>query len=121
MAPHTFIHSGSSTATAYLTPDVLARPNLTVGVHVRVERLVFSDIDGTPRASGVVLASSATGPRYGVRAGREVVMCAGSVATPQLLMLSGLGPLAHLKELGIAVKKDLPHVGQNLADVSLES
>ncbi|EMD36325.1 hypothetical protein CERSUDRAFT_84404 [Gelatoporia subvermispora B] len=108
--------SRSSTATAYLTPDVLARPNLTVGVHVRAERIIFTDIDGTSRASGVILASSATGARYGVLASREVVMCAGSVATPQLLMLSGLGPSAHLQDLGVTVVKDLPHVGQNLAD-----
>ncbi|MBM3945728.1 MAG: mycofactocin system GMC family oxidoreductase MftG, partial [SAR202 cluster bacterium] len=48
--------------------------------------------------------------------GREVVAACGAIATPQLLMLSGVGPAAHLKEHGIAVKADLPGVGQNLRD-----
>ncbi|OCH93152.1 GMC oxidoreductase [Obba rivulosa] len=111
----------SSTASAYLTPSVLARPNLTVGINVRVERIVFSssdsaDTDATPRASGVIIATSPSSPRFGVCVSREVIVCAGAVATPQLLMLSGVGPAAELNELGIAVVKDLPHVGRNLAD-----
>ena len=50
---------------------------------------------------------------------REVILCAGAVGTPQLLLLSGLGPAEDLQKLDIAVVKDLPAVGRNMIDVSL--
>ncbi|OCH84495.1 GMC oxidoreductase [Obba rivulosa] len=110
----------SSTASAYLTPAVLARPNLVVAVNTRVERAVFypgsADTNGIPRPSGVILSTSPSSPRYGVRVLKEVILCAGAVATPQLLMLSGIGPAEELDKLGIQVVKDLPHVGHNLSD-----
>jgi len=56
------------------------------------------------------------GERRQVRARREVVLCGGAFNTPQLLMLSGIGPAAHLRERGVAVRVDLPGVGRNLQD-----
>jgi choline dehydrogenase len=51
-----------------------------------------------------------------LRAAREVILCGGAINTPQLLMLSGIGPAAHLQAMGIAVERDHPHVGQHLQD-----
>ncbi|MGH8796737.1 MAG: GMC family oxidoreductase, partial [Caldimonas sp.] len=61
-------------------------------------------------------ASAVTGEAREVRAGREVILCGGAFNTPQLLMLSGIGPAAHLREHGIAVRVDLSGVGSNLQD-----
>jgi choline dehydrogenase len=60
--------------------------------------------------------SEAPGELIEVYAGREVILCGGAFNTPQLLMLSGIGPAAHLREHGISVRVDLPGVGQNLQD-----
>jgi choline dehydrogenase len=60
--------------------------------------------------------SSAAGELFQVQARREVVLCGGAFNTPQLLMLSGIGPAANLREQGIAVRVDLPGVGHNLQD-----
>ena len=83
--------------------------NLTVRSRVTVARVV---IEGG-RAVGVELVT-ANGPEV-VRAGREVVLCAGVFGSPHVLMLSGVGPAAHLREHGIEVRADLP-VGDNLHD-----
>ena len=61
-------------------------------------------------------ASASTGEAREVRARREVVLCGGAFNTPQLLMLSGIGPAAHLREHGIEARVDLPGVGSNLQD-----
>ncbi|KAF8996787.1 GMC oxidoreductase [Cyathus striatus] len=109
----------SSIATAYLTPSVLARPNLTIGVSSRAEKIIFSkhkDSSSKPRAIGVELSQSATGARFHVAAGKEVIVSSGTIGTPQLLLLSGIGPNGHLEEIGIEVVKDLDHVGKNLSD-----
>ena len=60
--------------------------------------------------------SDIPGERREVRARREVVLCGGAFNTPQLLMLSGIGPAAHLRDHGISVRADLPGVGSNLQD-----
>jgi len=99
-----------SAADAYLRP-VSGRPNLAVrtGVHVaRVER------EGE-RAVGVSVVGR-RGRRELVRAQREVLVCAGAIGSPQLLMLSGIGPAGHLREHGIEVAVDAPGVGSNLQD-----
>ena len=95
-----------SVVEAYLWP-ALGRSNLTVRVRQRVDRVL---LDGH-RAAGVVLASGET-----VRARRNVVLCAGAVRTPQLLMLSGIGPGPELRTRGIDVLLDSPGVGANLHD-----
>ncbi|EJD45817.1 alcohol oxidase [Auricularia subglabra TFB-10046 SS5] len=108
----------SSTETAYLTPQVLARPNLKVllGAHVTRILLAQDHGTGTKRAVGVEFAMEKRGPRYRVRARREVALTAGAVHTPHILMLSGIGPADHLKTHGIPVMHDLSGVGQNLLD-----
>jgi choline dehydrogenase-like flavoprotein len=84
-------------------------PGLTIRTRVQIERVV---LDGT-RATGVEVITP-TG-RETIRAAREVILCAGVFGSPQLLMLSGIGPAAHLREHGIDVVADLP-VGENLHD-----
>jgi len=98
-----------STATAYLRPARL-RPNLTVTTGVQVLRIAF---DGS-RAAGVEVRH-ATGAIEWIAAG-HVVLCAGAVHSPHLLMCSGIGPGSSLRDAGVAVRVDLPGVGQNLQD-----
>ena len=85
------------------------RMNLTVRGDVFVRRILF---DG-PRAAGVEAES---GGEVFTQQGEEVVLCGGAVNSPQLLMLSGVGPARHLESLGIDVVHDLPGVGENLRD-----
>ena len=99
----------SSAATAYLTP-ARARPNLTVVTGAHACRLTMR---GT-RAAGVEYAS-VRGECIAVMAEREIILCAGAFNTPALLLRSGIGPAAHLAELGIKPVIDLP-VGRNLQD-----
>jgi len=98
-----------SSATTYLRlPN--ARPNLTVETEARARRLV---VEGN-RVVGVEYERS--GEMRTVRARHGVVLAAGSMNTPRLLMLSGIGPGAHLSELGLPVLADLPGVGGNLQE-----
>ncbi|KZV93791.1 alcohol oxidase [Exidia glandulosa HHB12029] len=117
---HAIDHRGqrSSTESAYFTPEVLARPNLHVltGAHVTKILLAQDHTTGGKRAIGIELASARDGPRYRVRARREVILAAGAVHTPHILMLSGIGPAEHLKAHGVPVLHELPGVGQNLYD-----
>jgi choline dehydrogenase len=99
-----------SAAVAYLGP-VRARRNLTVLTHAQVDRIT---LDGT-RATGVTYTDRA-GHEVTVKAGREVILCGGSINSPQLLMTSGIGEAAQLAEHGIEVVQDLPGVGKNLQD-----
>ncbi len=107
-----------SAAKAYLTPH-LQRSNLQVITNALTTRVVM-DADGpAPRAVGVEYRSNGgRGPMQTLRLkpGGEVVLSAGAFGSPQLLMLSGLGPAAHLREHGIDPVLDLPGVGANLHD-----
>ena len=98
-----------STAVAFLHPAI-DRPNLTVEVNVQTHRVLVEN----GRATGI------TGRRFGeevtIRAAREVILSAGTYNSPQLLMLSGVGPAEQLRPLGIPVAVDLPDVGRNLQD-----
>ena len=98
-----------STAAAYLKP-ARARGNLEVRTGALVERVLF-DHD---RAVGVQLRRGRRGSER-IEAG-EVILAAGAINTPQLLMLSGLGPADHLRAHGIEVRADLPEVGEGLQD-----
>jgi choline dehydrogenase-like flavoprotein len=99
-----------STAAAYLHPHIGKRPNLTVITNAH--------------ATGIVLdGKRATGLRYRkgraeavVEARREVILSGGAFGSPQMLLLSGIGPAEELKSHGIAVLHDLPGVGRNLQD-----
>lgn len=98
-----------SSATAFLKP-AMTRSNLTVELWARVNRLIF---DGT-RVSGVSYHQG--GKDHEVSASTEVILCGGSVQSPQVLQLSGIGPADLLKQHGIAVRVDAPEVGENLQD-----
>ncbi len=98
-----------STAASYLKP-ARKRKNLTVQTGTRVLRIVF---DGM-RAVGVVVVHR--GRQSLLRAKGEVIVTAGAINTPRLLMLSGLGNAGHLKQHGINPVQHLPGVGQNLQD-----
>lgn len=98
-----------SAAKAYLTPH-LARPNLQVITGAQATRIL---LDGK-RAIGVEYLQDGTLKQ--LRAQREVLLCAGALQSPQLLMLSGIGPQAHLLDQGITPLHALPGVGQNLQD-----
>jgi choline dehydrogenase len=110
--------SGHSAAIAYLSPSVLRRSNLTVAIATTVEKVLFDDSDSEPRAAGVQLSKSPVSPKYGVKANREVILCGGVVATPHILLVSGIGPQEDLSKVGVKVVKDLPQVGKNYYDVS---
>ena len=99
-----------SAARAYLTPEVRARTNLTIVTEAQARRVLF---DGT-RAAGVEY--DLRGVRKEATAKREVILCAGAIGTPQLLMLSGVGPADHLAEHGISLVADRPGVGANMRD-----
>ena len=99
----------SSSATAYLTEDVRRRANLSILTETHVERILMNE----RRAIGAAVRRS--GQDETIRADR-VVICAGSLHSPWLLMKSGIGPGAHLAEHGIWPIVDLPGVGQNLQD-----
>ncbi|GAB5468568.1 MAG: GMC family oxidoreductase N-terminal domain-containing protein [Rhodospirillales bacterium] len=94
-------------ADAYLTPEVLARPNLSLRLNAAVDRLLIAG----DRCEGVAC-------RDGSRlvATRAVLLAAGAIGTPQLLLLSGIGPADELRALGIAPLLDRGEVGANLHD-----
>jgi choline dehydrogenase len=100
-----------SAADAYLKP-ALRRGNLTVWTQVHVARLLIEE----GRAAGVEFSMKNSPDRRQVRATREVILCAGAIGSPQLLLLSGIGPRAELEALGIPVAADLEGVGRNLQD-----
>ncbi len=110
-------HKGAraSTADAYLRP-ARKRANLRVVTNAHVRRVTFASdgADAAPRATGVYVDIDGI-TRHAV-AGREVILAGGAVNTPQLLMLSGIGPAEHLAEHGIDVVVDSPGVGENLQD-----
>jgi choline dehydrogenase len=98
-----------SAAAAYLRP-VLHRANLTVRSHALATRVLLEE----GRAVGV--AYRREGRDGEARVTREVILCAGAIGSPQLLLLSGIGPAGHLRSLGLRVVRDLPGVGENLQD-----
>ncbi|MEV0615745.1 GMC family oxidoreductase N-terminal domain-containing protein [Nonomuraea sp. NPDC050404] len=102
-----------SAVDAYLAPAA-HRPNLAVRTGVHVTAI---DLDGT-RATGVRHTREAGGTTTAgeTHATRGVILAAGALRSPQLLMLSGIGPAAHLAEHAIGVRHDLPGVGANLQD-----
>lgn len=101
--------SRCSTSTAYLRP-VLDRPNLTVATGARLLRI---HLDGK-RAVG--LSYQHDGKTIEATADKEVIVCAGAVQSPQILLLSGIGNEAELAEFDIVCRHHLPGVGQNLQD-----
>ena len=99
-----------SAATAFLRP-AMERSNLHIGTGVMVRKVIFED----NKAVGVSYIQEPDNVEGIVRARREVILSAGAIGSPHILMLSGIGPSSHLKEASIQVKVDLP-VGKNLYD-----
>lgn len=96
-----------SSARAFLAP-ALDRPNLTLVTGAQVHRVTFEG----RRATGVQLRDQT----LSLAEGGEVILSGGAINSPQLLMLSGIGPATHLREMGLPVLHDAPEVGSNLAD-----
>ena len=99
----------SSAARSFLRP-ALKRPNLTLAMHAHVSRVLF---EGT---TAVGVEWVADGQKQQARAEREVILSGGTLQTPQVLQLSGIGPADVLKQFGIPVLVDAPEVGENLQD-----
>lgn len=99
-----------STAAAFLKP-VLNRPNLTIRTQAHTRRIVLRD----GRAAGVEVTTARNGSET-IMANREVILAAGAFNSPQILMLSGVGPADELRRYGIDVWLDARGVGQNLHD-----
>ncbi|MEM7435687.1 MAG: GMC family oxidoreductase N-terminal domain-containing protein [Myxococcota bacterium] len=108
---HMSAHAGvrSSTAEGYVQPN-LDKPNFDVAIRAHARRIL---IEGG-RAVG--LEYEQAGQVVSARASREVILSGGAIGSPQLLMVSGIGPAAHLRAHGLDVHVDLPGVGQNLHD-----
>jgi choline dehydrogenase-like flavoprotein len=105
----------SSTYHAFLEGAVDERPNLKVIAHAQVTRVLLEHGSGRPVASGVEYQAS-DGSRSVLRAAKEVVLSAGAVGSPQILLLSGVGPAAELESVGIRCDVELPDVGKHLKD-----
>ncbi|NIF22188.1 choline dehydrogenase [Candidatus Pantoea multigeneris] len=99
----------ASTARGYLD-QARSRPNLTIEVNALTDRILFDN----KRATGVLWLHEET--KHQARARREVLLCGGAIASPQILQRSGVGPAELLRSLNIDVVHDLPGVGANLQD-----
>lgn len=115
--PHDYCSQGTirrgtrcSTAKAFLRPARL-RPNLHIAMHAHVTKIIINPT--TNQVTGVQLLRD--GRMQLIHAKREVILSAGSIGSPQLLMLSGIGPREHLQRIGIPVLQNL-RVGDNLQD-----
>jgi choline dehydrogenase len=91
---------------------VLHRPNLTLLTDVHTTRILIEH----ERAIGIELVYASSRQRGSLHADREVIVTAGAIGSPKLLMLSGIGPADELKAVGVASTHDLPGVGRNLQD-----
>lgn len=105
----------SSSSVSYLHP-IMDRENFTLLTDTWVREILFDDETPTPRAAGVSVVNNAFGRSSTVRANKEVVLSAGAIDSPKLLMLSGIGPAAQLREHGLDVRVDSAGVGENLQD-----
>jgi choline dehydrogenase len=104
-----------NTAKAFLRPTCYGRPNFEQWTSAQVARLVIeTQADGQKRCTGVQVWAG--NEMVTATAAREVILSAGSIGTPQILQLSGIGPAAHLLSKGVQPTHDLPGVGANLQD-----
>jgi choline dehydrogenase-like flavoprotein len=107
----------STSSTAYLSP-VNGRPNLHVLLNAHVTQIIQTGQLYEKPVFGSV-AFNVSGKSYTATARKEIILSAGSLNTPQLLLLSGLGPKEELSALGIKTIVDLPSVGKNVSDHAL--
>ncbi|KAF9465127.1 aryl-alcohol oxidase-like protein [Collybia nuda] len=107
----------SSSATSYLSDQYLGRPNLHVLVHARVTRLIKTSSSAHgPVFRGVEFTQNAGASKTILNAKKEVILSAGSIGTPAILMHSGIGDATTLQSLGITSTLNLPSVGRNLTE-----
>ncbi|KAF5369212.1 hypothetical protein D9757_010031 [Collybiopsis confluens] len=102
-----------SSAAAYFSPEVLARQNLDILLNTRVSRVLASSKNSF---NVVQYLDSVDGKLKTIKAAKEVILSAGAVGTPSILLHSGIGNATHLTSLGIKPLVNLPSVGQNLTD-----
>ncbi len=102
----------ASSSVSYIHP-IMDRKNFTLLTDLRARELTFDEAN---KCTGVNVVDSAFGRTHTLKANREVIVSAGAIDTPKLLMLSGIGPGEQLREHGIAVRVDAPGVGENLQD-----
>lgn len=105
----------SSTYAAFLEGAVEQRSNLTILTGAQATRVLFADSPSGLSATGVEYRA-ADGSTHSVSARREVILSAGAIGSPHLLMLSGIGGRAELEAAGVACQLDSPHVGKHLKD-----
>ncbi|MGA3002349.1 MAG: GMC family oxidoreductase N-terminal domain-containing protein [Acetobacteraceae bacterium] len=105
----------SSTYQAFLEGEPELRRNLMIVTGAQATRVIFADEAGQLTAKAVEYRA-ATGPTETVHAGKEVILSAGAIGSPQLLLLSGIGPRQQLEAVGVACLLDQPHVGKHLKD-----
>ena len=103
----------SYSATAYYRPNC-GRPNLVLLTEATVQEVILEDLNGEWVAKGVRFDHG--GKEHVAKTEGEIIICAGSVQSPQLLELSGIGSSEILKAAGIETKIDNPNVGENLQD-----
>ena len=104
-----------NTAKAFLRPTCYGRPNFEMWTSAQVSKLVLqTQADGSQRCTGVEVWDGQQ--RVAATADKEVILSAGSIGSPQILQLSGIGPAALLQQHGLAVAVDAPGVGANLQD-----
>uniref|UniRef100_H2Y9T7 Glucose-methanol-choline oxidoreductase N-terminal domain-containing protein n=1 Tax=Ciona savignyi TaxID=51511 RepID=H2Y9T7_CIOSA len=115
-AQNTVYNGWRQSSNEFLKQAADQRPErLHIVGRAHVRQVVFeADTNGVRRATGVIYVRD--GVEVNVRARNEVILSAGSVGSPQLLLLSGIGPKTHLKEKEIPIIADLPGVGKNLQD-----
>ncbi len=101
----------ASAAICYLTSDVRALPNLTIVPNALVRSLITQDADGRPRVTGVEAEFDGKTQAF---TANEVIVCAGALQSPTMLLRAGIGPAEALKRAGVEVIADRPGVGQNL-------
>ncbi|HEV2337076.1 MAG TPA: GMC family oxidoreductase N-terminal domain-containing protein [Stellaceae bacterium] len=105
----------SSTYQAFLAGEPESRPNLTIITGAQATRVILGGAAGQAVATGVEYRTAA-GETLQAHAGKEVILSAGAIGSPHLLLLSGIGPRQELEALGVACLVDAPHVGKHLQD-----
>src|SRR5207249_8537378 len=105
----------SSTYHAFLEGEPESRPNLTIITGAQATRVILAGEAEQKAATGVEYRT-ASGETRMVHAGKEVILSAGAVGSPQLLLLSGIGPRQELESVGVSCLVDAPHVGKHLQD-----
>jgi len=107
----------SSSATSYLGPQYIQRQNLNVLLHAQVARVLSTETHrGQPVIRGVEFRSGTNGSMFRVTARKEIIISAGTIGSPHILLNSGIGDHNDLSQLGIKPIVHLPSVGRNLSD-----